>query len=615
MSTTTHKLIISGILAILLTGCDGGGRKAASDEAILTISEASKQRDFHRILTLADSFGKAEVISEGENYYWQGFAYYRMMQRRTAEFYWKESMVATENSTDDDDLATYARSASYLAGLYIRYLNFSSAQKVVKPALDHLDRNRATASSDYTNLLIFAGCCQAHFNVEDSVVNTLFERAYQRHLDNIDKDHSKDSYRDAVVGFINIAYGWLSEKHYDLGLVWIERIGKLIDDYRQRYEDDEAYIDKQWARYHIFSAIGLEGIGQREKAADAFAAFRQTRFANTSEGQIDASDYLAMSNHWPEAADNLRDLNVLFNNEQAGYSLEDIQKYLLRKYHANVMAGRRDTASAVASQILERLDSAIIKSQWVDSEEQETIRLKEEQILQQQQRLSRGRIFALIVTIVALSVFFVIFTIVRHRNARRMADMKAAQERMESELRIARDIQMSMVPHEFPVYEGLDMYALMTPAREVGGDLYGYLMKGDWLYFCVGDVSGKGVPASLFMAQATRLFHALASQGMAPAEIATHMNDELTEVNEQAMFVTMFICRLNLKSRLLEYCNAGHNPPDWSIRVRASIISESVYCYSTPTDSTRPRTVSRSSLAMTVCWSSFRVRISTVPNR
>ena len=446
-------------------------------------------------------------------------------------------------------------------GVYIRYLNFSSAQKVVKPALDHLDRNRATASSDYTNLLIFAGCCQAHFNVEDSVVNTLFERAYQRHLDNIDKDHSKDSYRDAVVGFINIAYGWLSEKHYDLGLVWIERIGKLIDDYRQRYEDDEAYIDKQWARYHIFSAIGLEGIGQREKAADAFAAFRQTRFANTSEGQIDASDYLAMSNHWPEAADNLRDLNVLFNNEQAGYSLEDIQKYLLRKYHANVMAGRRDTASAVASQILERLDSAIIKSQWVDSEEQETIRLKEEQILQQQQRLSRGRIFALIVTIVALSVFFVIFTIVRHRNARRMADMKAAQERMESELRIARDIQMSMVPHEFPVYEGLDMYALMTPAREVGGDLYGYLMKGDWLYFCVGDVSGKGVPASLFMAQATRLFHALASQGMAPAEIATHMNDELTEVNEQAMFVTMFICRLNLKSRLLEYCNAGHNPP------------------------------------------------------
>ena len=112
------------------------------------------------------------------------------------------------------------------------------------------------------------------------------------------------------------------------------------------------------------------------------------------------------------------------------------------------------------------------------------------------------------------------------------------------------------------VVEGLDMYASMTPAREVGGDLYCYLLKGDKLYFCVGDVSGKGVPASLFMAQTTRLFHTLASQGMNPAEICNIMNDELSgEDNEQGMFVTMFICRFNLKYKQLEYCNAGHNPP------------------------------------------------------
>jgi serine phosphatase RsbU (regulator of sigma subunit) len=133
---------------------------------------------------------------------------------------------------------------------------------------------------------------------------------------------------------------------------------------------------------------------------------------------------------------------------------------------------------------------------------------------------------------------------------------------MESELNIARNIQMSMVPNTFPDYEGLDMYASMTPAKEVGGDLYGYQILGDLLYFCIGDVSGKGVPASLFMAQATRLFHALASQSMNPAEICTIMNAELSgEDNEQGMFVTMFICRLNLKLNRLEYCNAGHNPP------------------------------------------------------
>jgi serine phosphatase RsbU (regulator of sigma subunit) len=186
---------------------------------------------------------------------------------------------------------------------------------------------------------------------------------------------------------------------------------------------------------------------------------------------------------------------------------------------------------------------------------------KERQIAEQQMRLSRVRMLALVVTIIALIVFFSVIDFFRRRAAKRLAKVNAAKERMESELNIARDIQMSMVPSRFPEYEGLDMYATMIPAKEVGGDLYGYVLLGDYLYYCIGDVSGKGVPASLFMAQATRLFHALASQGMTPDKICSRMNDELTEDNEQGMFVTMFVCRLNLKLYLLEYCNAGHNPP------------------------------------------------------
>ena len=124
-----------------------------------------------------------------------------------------------------------------------------------------------------------------------------------------------------------------------------------------------------------------------------------------------------------------------------------------------------------------------------------------------------------------------------------------------------RDIQMSMVPSVFPEIDGLDMYASMTPAREVGGDLYNFLRKGNKLYFCIGDVSGKGVPASLFMTLATRGFLTLASTGRKPAEIATRMNAELSNNNEMGMFVTMFICMYDLKQGRLEYCNAGHNPP------------------------------------------------------
>jgi len=121
---------------------------------------------------------------------------------------------------------------------------------------------------------------------------------------------------------------------------------------------------------------------------------------------------------------------------------------------------------------------------------------------------------------------------------------------------------MGMVPSSFPERPDLDLYASMTPAKEVGGDLYGYYLTGDKLYIALGDVSGKGVPASLFMAQATRLFRTLAAQKMMPAEIATRINDALSgEDNEAGMFVTMFLGLIDLQTGALHFCNAGHNPP------------------------------------------------------
>ena len=174
----------------------------------------------------------------------------------------------------------------------------------------------------------------------------------------------------------------------------------------------------------------------------------------------------------------------------------------------------------------------------------------------------RQRLYLIFVIGVIVVAAIITTLILRQRAARRLGAIKAGQERIESELQIARDIQMSMVPSTFPNREGLDMYALMSPAREVGGDLYGYVLNEDKLYFCLGDVSGKGVPASLFMAQVTRLFQTLAKQGMQPAEMCTRINDALSgEDNESLMFVTFFLGLIDLKTGHLSFCNAGHNPP------------------------------------------------------
>ena len=140
----------------------------------------------------------------------------------------------------------------------------------------------------------------------------------------------------------------------------------------------------------------------------------------------------------------------------------------------------------------------------------------------------------------------------------------ALKATIESELKVASDIQMSMVPRIFPAFpnrKDIDLYASMTPAKEVGGDLYDFFEQDECLYFCLGDVSGKGVPASLFMAVTRNLFRIEAQQGYSPAEVAEQINLFLTKDNETGMFVTMFIGRADLQTGRLEFCNCGHNPP------------------------------------------------------
>lgn len=136
----------------------------------------------------------------------------------------------------------------------------------------------------------------------------------------------------------------------------------------------------------------------------------------------------------------------------------------------------------------------------------------------------------------------------------------ATNERYESELNIARKIQMAMVPRQFPSLESIDMHAVMVPAKEVGGDLYDYFIKDGKLYFAIGDVSGKGVPASLFMAITRAAFRFVASTGLTPSDIIRKLNKAVSDGNETGMFVTMFVGRLDLQTNEFLYCNAGHNP-------------------------------------------------------
>ena len=145
-----------------------------------------------------------------------------------------------------------------------------------------------------------------------------------------------------------------------------------------------------------------------------------------------------------------------------------------------------------------------------------------------------------------------------------LKDTTAQKAAIESELKVASEIQMSMVPRLFPAFpnrKDIDLFASISPAKEVGGDLYDFFIQDEVLNFCVGDVSGKGIPASLFMAVTRNLFRIVAQQGHTTVEIASQINAILSKDNDQAMFVTMFIGKANLRTGHLDYCNCGHNAP------------------------------------------------------
>lgn len=142
-----------------------------------------------------------------------------------------------------------------------------------------------------------------------------------------------------------------------------------------------------------------------------------------------------------------------------------------------------------------------------------------------------------------------------------------AKESMEGQIKIASAIQLGMIPKDYPAFprqNEFNIYGIMHPAKEVGGDLYNYFMiDDDHLGFTIGDVSGKGIPAALFMAMTNTLIKAIAMSGLSPAEVLFKANNELCKDNDQCMFVTLFFAILNIKTGELEYANAGHNPFIW----------------------------------------------------
>jgi sigma-B regulation protein RsbU (phosphoserine phosphatase) len=147
------------------------------------------------------------------------------------------------------------------------------------------------------------------------------------------------------------------------------------------------------------------------------------------------------------------------------------------------------------------------------------------------------------------------------RNLERLRQANAEKSRISGELHVASEIQQNMLPHDLLKHDNMDIYSSLVPAREVGGDLYDYYIRDEKLFFCIGDVSGKGVPSAMVMSVIHSLFRAFSAHENNPARIMQAINEASCRGNDSNMFVTMFIGVLDLPTGRLRYCDAGHDAP------------------------------------------------------
>ena len=540
--------------------------EAASKDADLIFDQINL-KNFDAALTVCDSLeGRSKLPATSLNDIRAGI-YIRQKQNKVGEFYLRKAL---ESFTGDDyELSDYASVGCQLSILLNAKNDYDGALKVLMTVIATIKEHEANLfvfNRDLSYLLMLMGrnlVALGRFDEGEQQFQEAIE-SYKRNESRyeIGTDFTNDTcyyeVRQQVAAIASLAY--LNKGLYDRAASWLEE-SKATLPYLQEH-CDSALLN---IGSHLFLLQITEArlLAHQGKTEEAEKVFRQCYDASLDMGETtkhECAKYLLETHQWQEVIDlyHRRDSS---DTDSTQMTLDGITQTLVPQYNAWRNMGNNQKAIAMADSITSVLDSAVVRWRNSDAMELATIydtQGKEAQIAQKQAALTRLWWIATMVVLGLVILSFIIYTIYR----RRITKMQAVQERIESELRIARDIQMSMVPSLFPEREGLDMFASMTPAKEVGGDLYGYLLQGDKLYFAVGDVSGKGVPASLFMAQATRLFLTLAKQGMMPAEICTHMNDALSgDDNENGMFVTLWLGLVDLTTGHLDFCNAGHNPP------------------------------------------------------
>ena len=561
--------ILLPLSSFLFTACGNKPSEEEMAKAEQLIEAAHKAKDYQQLMRLADNLEAKGSLTPAKAYYWRGYASDRTNRRRMAEFYYNTALKAAA----DEDLDIYAKAASHLANLMAIRGDYENGLKLTTPVVQKLEEQRCDTTSDYVNLLIYIGCCQEGLGTSGEATADGFEKAYEKHLDNVKKYRTDEAYKSAFAGLINIAYACNHTGQYRDALKWNGHLSEMLNEYEQRPGVNPDYVDKQQARYSLYQALAYEGLEKPEEAAKAFDAFQATDYAKTPEGRIAANDYLIAAKRWGEAADNYQSLTALLGDGEDSYSLDNIQSLVLKKYQANLLAGRRDSAVAISLQLCDSLAGAFKRAKEIDAAEQAVIVSKVEELGDQQVAETRRHQMEMLGLLGLLALIVLGYLLYRRYHHHQL--IKAHEElqedlgtieavatersRNETEQRLAAAIQQRLSHEPLPQRKDLALYVSQTPGTMPGGSFYDTLLCNDTLLFCIGSADAQGIDAATAAAMAWAQFRTAAAFGQAPEQIVNAISQAIAD--GQNIPVRLFVGQLDLTTGQLRYCNAGNNTP------------------------------------------------------
>ena len=251
------------------------------------------------------------------------------------------------------------------------------------------------------------------------------------------------------------------------------------------------------------------------------------------------------------------------------YIMHPNKHYIHDENFFEQLRGGSNTADSIVNNIMARKDGSAMLDidgvpSWIHYRPVKHVEWTIAIVVPEEVIFHNGRMLNMIILVIFIIGLIAIYLICRRTISDTTTPVTAQKAAFERELKIANGIQMSMLPKVFPPFpdrHDIDIYAKLKPAREVGGDLYDYLLRDEKLFFCVGDVSGKGVPAALIMAVMRSMFRNEARNANSAASIVTVLNRVISTEQSEGFFVTMFVGILDLRTGHLNYCNAGHEAP------------------------------------------------------